>query len=87
MFLFCLFFSLPSLPFLEKSPMFFYLVALINLFSKIGSMSFFFNVFFYRPPSLDFGFFLIQNREIEQSGLNITNGSVGVGTIQDTGNA
>ena len=50
--------SSPSLTFLEICPMFFYFVALINL-SKNRLNVFFLECFFYRPPSLDFGFFLI----------------------------
>ena len=79
---FACFFLSPSLTlFLNRSKVFFilspslfqkyvqcflYLVALIN-FSKNMFNVFFLNVFF--PPSLDFGFFVIKNRENKQSGL------------------
>ena len=38
---------------------FIYLVALNNFSENRLNVFFFLNVFFYRPPSLDFGFFLI----------------------------
>ena len=50
-----LFILLLSLPFPEFVQCFFYLVALINFSENI----IIFFMFFYRPPSLDFGFFLI----------------------------
>ena len=70
---FCLFFSSPSITFFQIDYFFFYFVALINFsrnlsnvffilsltLPKIGSMVFFLKSFFYRPLSLDFGFFLI----------------------------
>ena len=58
---FCLFFFVALINFFFKSSkVVFYFVALID---------FFFLKCFFRPPSLDFGFFLIYNREIKQSGL------------------
>ena len=72
---FCLFFPSPSLPFLKKVESFFYFVALINFtrnlsnvifyldalinFSKNRLNVFFSLMFFFRPPLLDYGFFLI----------------------------
>ena len=49
---------------------FFYLDALINFFKNSLNVCFFLNLFFPPPPpSLDFEFFLMENREIKQSGL------------------
>ena len=72
MFFFACFFRKPSLTFCQIDQQFFYFVALISFsrnlsnifiyvvgltFQKIGLMFFFWNVFFYRLLSLDFGFF------------------------------
>ena len=43
--------------FLNRAKVFFYFAALIKFFEKVSI--FFFLIFFYRPPSLDFGFLLI----------------------------
>ena len=51
---FCFFFRHPT--FFQIDQVFFYFVALIN-FSKNRFNVFFLNVYFYRPSSLDFGFF------------------------------
>ena len=77
---------------------FFYFVALTNLsrnlsnvsfisshsltFPKIGLM-FFFLMFFYRPPSLDFGF-LIQNREIKHKAYAVIQCLIDVGPAVQT---
>ena len=54
------FFYLVALITFSRNWFFFYFFALIN-FSKIGSM-FFFKCFFFRPLSLDFGFFYLKQR-------------------------
>ena len=51
-----LFILSPSLTFPEICPMFFLIWSPSLTFPKIGGMFFLLNVFFYRPPSLDFGF-------------------------------